>query len=301
MPDNSAPPFVDPHVPPPPQRTRGCSNGGSHASWAIFLILFGVVLFLSNLGLFPIQHFWKYWPLYLVILGVSKLISGQPRERGAGVVLTAVGSIFFASNQGWFHFRSGDWVSIAGIILIVAGIVSFQAARGDGPTAFAARRARRDARRFGYANAFQQPFTPGQPFTAGQPFTPGQPFTHQQPFTPGRSDAWLRDSAVFGGIKRRVDTNQFAGGDIEAVFGSLDLDMRNAAMPPAQTTATLHVKSAFGAIKLRIPQHWRVSLQVAGAFGAAEDKTIPIPRTDIPPSTLIVTGSSAFGAVEIEN
>ncbi len=256
-------------------RRNGCGRG-SHASWAIFIILFGIALFLSNIGIFPIHNIWSYWPLYLVFLGVSRLIAGAPQERASGLVLTAVGTVIFASNQHWLHFSGRQWTSVAGLILVVFGVMSLQAARGGGPPFFRPRIARRYAQQF-------TPFNPAQPFTSGQ------------------GDEWLRDSAVFGGVKRRVDTNRFAGGEIEAIFGSLDLDMRSITMPPLQSAATLHVNSVFGAVKLRVPQHWRVSVQVASAFGAAEDKTIPIPRTDLPPSTLIVTGSSAFGAVEIDN
>jgi alkanesulfonate monooxygenase SsuD/methylene tetrahydromethanopterin reductase-like flavin-dependent oxidoreductase (luciferase family) len=60
--------------------------------------------------------------------------------------------------------------------------------------------------------------------------------------------------------------------------------------------------AAFGAIKLRVPETWRVVVHGDAVFGAFEDKTVPPrPGPGIDPPILIITGNAAFGAVEIEN
>src|SRR6267142_1188041 len=52
---------------------------------AVLMIGAGVLLFLDNIGLFHFRDIWQYWPVALIILGVSKLFE----TRGAGGMVWA--------------------------------------------------------------------------------------------------------------------------------------------------------------------------------------------------------------------
>ncbi|HZL57903.1 MAG TPA: LiaF domain-containing protein, partial [Bryobacteraceae bacterium] len=108
--------------------------------------------------------------------------------------------------------------------------------------------------------------------------------------------------AVFSGVRRNVENLNFEGGEMTAVFGSIEVDLRRASISSPEKQATIEANVAFGAIELRIPESWRVALRGNAVFGAYEDKTIP-PRPDagsvVP--TLVVRGGTAFGAVTVRN
>jgi predicted membrane protein len=111
----------------------------------------------------------------------------------------------------------------------------------------------------------------------------------------------MMDTAVFGGVKRRVETLNLRGGNLLAVMGSVELDLRRAQLADASQPVIVEAICVFGAIKLRIPETWRVSIAGTHVFGAYEDKTAPLVRPDLINGTVVITGATIFGAVEIEN
>jgi hypothetical protein len=112
----------------------------------------------------------------------------------------------------------------------------------------------------------------------------------------GLAGAW----AVFSSVKRRIDDQDFKGGDVSAVFGEVKIDLRKAAIASGQ--AVIDVNALFAGVDIRVPETWVVVLKGAGVFGAFEDKTIP-PRTDpgVKPPQLVITGTAVFGATKVDN
>ena len=109
-------------------------------------------------------------------------------------------------------------------------------------------------------------------------------------------------NAVFGSVNRRIDSPNFERADLNVIFGELKVDLRGATIAPPNKEATVETNAAFGAIKLRVPETWRVVVHGSAVFGAYEDKTLPPrPAPGIDPPILIISGNAAFGAVEIEN
>ena len=115
-------------------------------------------------------------------------------------------------------------------------------------------------------------------------------------------DNYIRESASFSAVSRRIDSQNFEGAELNSMFGELKIDLRAADISSASREATIDASSAFGAIKLRIPETWKVVLDGDAVFGVYEDKTVPPrPGPDGELKKLIVRGHCAFGAVEIEN
>jgi hypothetical protein len=109
---------------------------------------------------------------------------------------------------------------------------------------------------------------------------------------------------AFGGLERRVTSQAFRRGEVTAVFGGADIDLREAGIedPPA----TINVLTAFGGTEIRVPEDWVVQVDALPIFGGTEDER---PRRGRPasgdPATgdpdLIVTGAVAFGAISIKD
>jgi predicted membrane protein len=65
----------------------------------LIVIAVGVLLTLNNLGLIEIGEIWRYWPLILVAMGVTRLV--QPRHshgRGLGLFLVLLGGWLLLTN-----------------------------------------------------------------------------------------------------------------------------------------------------------------------------------------------------------
>jgi predicted membrane protein len=105
---------------------------------------------------------------------------------------------------------------------------------------------------------------------------------------------------LFSGLKRRVESQDFKGGDIVAIFGGVNIDLRRASI--ASDRAVIDVNALFGGVDIRVPDNWRVSLKGMGVFGAFEDKTVP-PKSDpnVKTPELVVTGAALFGGVKVDN
>jgi predicted membrane protein len=249
-------------------------NTSARLIGAVFLIVAGVALFLNNIGLLPVHDIWRFWPLFLISVGIGKLLGrGTLKDRTWGVIEILFGLLFLSSNLHLFSIRLNDGTWIVGLILVATGVMSLISILDPTPGNFFPYQG------FGRRLAFRRRYT-------GADAPPG-------------SDRLLNEVAVFGNIKRRVEATDFLGGNIQSVFGSVELDLRLALI--ASGTAVVRIHCVFGAVKLVIPTNWSVAMRIVGAFGAAEDKTLPATRTDVLRPTLVLTGECAFGAVEVLN
>ena len=112
----------------------------------------------------------------------------------------------------------------------------------------------------------------------------------------------LNEAVVFGGLERRMTSQDFQGGDITAIFGGVELDLTEANMQANE--ATLAITAIFGGVEVRVPPSWQVAFRGAPIFGGVEDKTRTA-RVDDPANpnlkTLVITGAVIFGGLEIKN
>ncbi|HZT30327.1 MAG TPA: DUF5668 domain-containing protein [Bryobacteraceae bacterium] len=117
--------------------------------------------------------------------------------------------------------------------------------------------------------------------------------------SPSPGDGSFRGHVAFGGSRRQLNTEQFTGGEVEALFGGYEIDLRKAVM--AGDEAVLIAKAMFGGVEIIVPETWSVSVQGQAVFGGYEDKTRqPDPGTP-GMKRLIVAGSAVFGGVSIRN
>lgn len=102
-------------------------------------------------------------------------------------------------------------------------------------------------------------------------------------------------SAIMSGAKLQNSTQNFRGGELTAVMGGIELDLRNASI---QNEATLNVFVMWGGIELKIPNDWTVISQGVPVLGGFEDKTVP---PLVREKKLFIQGYAIMGAVEIKN
>ena len=102
--------------------------------------------------------------------------------------------------------------------------------------------------------------------------------------------------AVLGGIHRGNNSQAFRGGDLTAVLGGCEIDLRQAAI---DGEAVLDVFAMWGGIDIRVPEGWSVSGRVVPILGGFEDKTRPLAGAAA--HRLIVRGFAIMGSIEIKN
>jgi len=113
-----------------------------------------------------------------------------------------------------------------------------------------------------------------------------------------KSEDFVRGTAILGGYKYKPNSGQFDGGEVTAIFGGFDLDLRQTTMK--SDTARIDVFAMFGGGEIRVPEGWEVSVQASAIAGSVEDKTIGLPAADFKRPRLLITGSVLFGGVEVK-
>lgn len=101
--------------------------------------------------------------------------------------------------------------------------------------------------------------------------------------------------AVMSGNQGNITSQDFRGGEITAVMGGVELDLRNASI---QTEAVINMMAFWGAIVLKVPQDWTVVNNCYGFMGGIDDSTIPGMNAN---KRLVITGTAVMGGIEIKN
>ncbi len=119
------------------------------------------------------------------------------------------------------------------------------------------------------------------------------------PNIPSGHEGALNEYAIFGGVERKLTTDDFRGGAATALFGGVVIDLRRAGM--RGDSAVIDVTAMFGGIEIKVPQNWIVVPQVAAIFGGFGNKTMQ-PSSDTPGvKRLHIKGAAVFGGVDVKN
>jgi len=261
------------------------------AVFAVCLIAAGFLLFLGNLGLFPIHRVWDLWPLIFSFVGFGRL-SGRhtPGRLLIGVTFIAVGIIATLFTTGVLHLQFHDDSWVVALVLIAIGVSGLARVLDGEPWHFGelryrAKWERRQQRRMAKM-ARRAPA-----------------FSFEATITPGKSadsDPVLSDHTLMGHIKRSVISQRFEGGRLTSILGNIEIDLRRAKMLEGRKSATIELEVIMGHIALRVPDAWRVIWTGDNLLGNFEDRTIP-PNTGAEAPELVLTGACTMGSIEIES
>jgi predicted membrane protein len=103
--------------------------------------------------------------------------------------------------------------------------------------------------------------------------------------------------AVMAGVKRHLSRRDFRGGDLSAIMGGVELDLRNAQILPGEEVV-IDTLAIMGGIEIFVPREWRIASDVLPLMGGFEDNTSPTSETG---ATLTIRGTVIMGAIEIKN
>jgi len=102
-------------------------------------------------------------------------------------------------------------------------------------------------------------------------------------------------SAVFGGRKVKYEGQCFEGATINAVFGSVEMDLRNAVI---EQDVRMDATVLFGGLDIRVPSNVIVKVMSTPVLGGVSNKAAA--PTEMPCYTLYLNVTCVFGGVDVK-
>ena len=101
--------------------------------------------------------------------------------------------------------------------------------------------------------------------------------------------------ATFGREEARYDGKEFKGANIDAIFGSVDLDLKNATITKDQV---INANAIFGGIDIIVPPNVNIKVKSTPIFGGTSNKLKTTYNENLP--TIYINSLTMFGGVEIK-
>ena len=259
--------------------SKGLSKG---VGFGLLLLTIGSLLLAFNMGLIPItlKHIIFSWPMLLILIG---LVNCFKRHWISGILFILVGKFFLvpsiiATYPNLWPGLNAEFVNIYWpLLFIIAGVlIVFQKLffRNDS-TACHENKWRK----------FAHKVESGEYGVGGA--------SHWK-----NSGEGFSKNSIFGGGEHIVLDPEFKGGDLNAIFGGLTLDLRRTHLPEGETR--LELNAVFGGITLFIPSDWLVETHIDAVFGGFQDNRKQMESVDTS-RKLVITGACVFGGGEIRN
>lgn len=102
-------------------------------------------------------------------------------------------------------------------------------------------------------------------------------------------------TATFSGEDVKFPNKEFTGANINAVFGGVDMDLRNSIITKE---AVINTSAIFGGIDILVPNDINVVVKSTSIFGGTDNKVKNTNTEDKP--TLYINTFNLFGGVEIK-
>jgi predicted membrane protein len=247
------------------RRARLHSPGKNLATGLIFVAI-GVIFLLGNMGYLDVREVFAFWPIILIVFGVVRIVeSREDYGQTAGIFWVVVGLLFLLGSFGVIRMAFQELWPI--LLIGVGALMLWRAAL--------VRRERPGLRNPGLA---------GSPDPADANTT--------------SSNSVVSATAILGGVERRISSQDFRGGDVTAIMGGCNIDLRGASITPPHQPV-LEVFALFGGIEIRIPEDWTVVSELEVILGGFDDRKINPPKDES--KRFIIRGTVLMGGVEVRN
>ncbi len=229
----------------------------------VVVIGLGLLFLLDNLGLIDVRYVFHFWPTVIIIFGVLKIM--QSRSTGSYIVGGALVLFGLTLTLKYLGLIYISWKSLWPLLLIALGLsVVLRSLRGQ-------RRTRRAA----------------QGGLAGASVSLDKKAADD--------DSEVEVAAILGAYVRRISAPNFRGGEVTAILGGCELDLRHASI---HSDAVLNVFVMCGGISIKVPPDWSVVLQGTPILGGFDEKTIAPPDAS---KRLIIRGYAIMGGLDVRN
>lgn len=279
------------------KRNRINNNDGGMIFGFIILGV-GILILLRKLDVFY-PDWLLSWPMILIAIGVITLVKHEFKSL-FGVLMLGLGMFFLLERE--FNFNFGLQNYVFPIALIVVGIYLITKKRQE-KQALADFQDKIDARTSS-TKTFTEDKISKEEYDKGEKTAFSSQSTGNKSFSgmSGTSGTSYSDSvsidSIMSGINKRMLTKNFQGGKLTAAFGGIDLDLTQSDF---SGMVTLQVDVIFGGIKLVVPPHWDVRVEVTNIAAGVEDKRVYRQSETDSDKILLIRGTVFFGGLEIKS
>jgi predicted membrane protein len=109
----------------------------------------------------------------------------------------------------------------------------------------------------------------------------------------------IEEVVIFSGNIKRIESENFKGGEITSIFGGTELYFNNSKITTGG--AVIELVNIFGGTKLIVPRDWNVRIEVVSIMGGFADKRVFFPGETSSPDILTIKGVTIFGGGELSN
>ncbi|MBX7180624.1 MAG: cell wall-active antibiotics response protein [Bacteroidia bacterium] len=241
-----------------------------------FIILsVGVLFLLKELGM-NIPHWLISWPMLLIVIGLSIWIKNPIRHFFGGFILVVIGTLFLTKSiLPALIIGKFVWP----LVIILIGLYVLFKPSGSF-------RRKQNCHNYKHTRRWQRW---EQQWKAQAEF-------NKNDYSP---ENYIEVNSIFGGVKKKIISKNFRGGEVNAVFGGAEINLSQADI---QGRVELEVNQVFGGTKLIIPPHWEIHSELDAVFGSVEDKR-PILKDEFSDQSkvLVLQGAAVFGGIEIHS
>ncbi len=226
-----------------------------------------------------------------------------PGQVILGVIAIGFGALFLLDNLDIFNFR--HFISFWPMVLIVFGAVKIYDSRNQSGLfvggALILAGVMMTMHRLGYVYLNWRSVWPVLLIAAGAAIVYKAVRGRNELDAPtvelGKDDDAVIDaSAILGGFKRRILSQNFRGGEVTAIMGGCELDLRQASISGGD--AVINVFAMCGGISIKVPPDWNVVLQGTPILGGFDERTTASHDSG---KRLIIKGYAIMGGLEVRN
>jgi len=224
----------------------------------VLLLVIGGAWLLDNINVIPYQIEYYLFSWKTLLIAIGVYFLGARQKIGTGLVLIGIGTFFWLEDLDFFDFFNFNIWNVIWPLIIIIIGISLIMRRTN----------------------------------------PSRFHSDDDGSDPDSTLDLIDDFAVFGGRERTINSQNFRGGKITAMFGGSEIDMRNADL--AKGRSTLDIFVMFGGTQVIVPPDWTVRVEVFSLLGGFSDNRHSdlkvIPDSD---KVLIIKGFVMFGGGEV--
>lgn len=247
-------------------------NRSKGLGFGLILVAIGILTLGFNFGWIdsPLKRVLFSWPMILVVIGTAKIIK---RDYFTAAILYTIGFFFLmpriiGAYPAYFpNFDGGFTHTFWPVLLIISGVLLILSKLYGNPSCSQVTCEKNYSKKTDYSNY-------------------------------SRPTGSFEKNAIFGGGEHIVLEPNFTGGEVNAIFGGLTLDLRHSTL--AEGVSRLEVNAVFGGVTIIVPRDWFVETQMDAVFGGFEDKRL-IKEPINPQRKLLIKGACVFGGGELRD
>ena len=266
-------------------RNRQGLSIGPQVVFGLAVVVFGLLLTASNLGVGRVTNVLRFAPLLLSVLGAAILLEkgGSGSRKFFGGALVVAGLWQTANTAFGLGIYIDEYWPLGLVVLGIFLVMRSFGRKSEGE----------DFTNFGSSagspgTASVPPFRSVESGPLGAAPAPAPDFA-------GRDES-LNVFAFMGGVRRNLVSPAFRRGNATAVMGGVVIDMRQSAASGGESV--IEVFAFWGGIEVMVPPDWQVINEISPIMGGVEDKST---HTQPIRHRLVLKGVVFMAGVEIKS